>query len=655
MSTFLLGGQRYPLRAGSVLRKTPQAPFAATVNLGDSSQVSDLRTAAAHFVDWTQGLGEYEYTESQGLATFTTGDCDTRFQRSLVLRPDVTQLGGAIAAFTAPPIRVEYLGVDNTARLLAYRLGSGNAQLYNATANTWGTVNIPVLGGVPMAGVLGFARFSNRFVALMNSAPGVSASPDATGTGSWPDQNAVLFGSLAGGGMATHDDKLYVLDEQAGTGATRLKYTTRLADAGTVWTTAGDLFYLAPNETATGLVEWRDESGRAALYAVTSQRLLRFSDDAQTWKTFYDFTPLFGSTSTVVPAAHVWRRDGNLYVSFYNSAVQDGTDTVLQFTGSTVTDVGPNRKGGMPAADRVGFTHLVGGLHWLFGWGAKRPTTTNGGRTLAMNQQQGWHTLLRDTGGTTTVIGGGYGEGKLWTVFVPGTVLEQAVPDVADIPANATGRSYYSGTYAHETAWLDLGTPNLPKYALWAEVDCRDGANTTPGLPTGATVRVDIQYDGSGSYTNLGTLTSADTFPAVLPIAGGLGTKFKRAKLKLSLTRGTATTATPNVARLSLHCDRAPATRYAYVAEVDLRASEWSRNGWSSYAGKTLTELRALLEALPDGPRAALAYGGDDPNNPDRVALTAVKVQFDATLDPQTGEPGLYSLRLVDMSYPAPG
>jgi hypothetical protein len=94
---------------------------------------------------------------------------------------------------------------------------------------------------------------------------------------------------------------------------------------------------------------------------------------------------------------------------------------------------------------------------------------------------------------------------------------------VADLPQNASGRAYRSGvTVRHRYGITDLGLPNVPKLILGLEAHGRTTAGVRNTVDANTGVAALYALDG-GAFTSLGTLSNASTWPARLPINGGLG------------------------------------------------------------------------------------------------------------------------------------
>lgn len=635
---------------------TPLEGFPDAIVFGDNTRRSDQRTAAVIFTTWRDGMGQDEYIEPEGIASFADSDSDTWWAGSLVCPTATTRLGAPGALLTPPnanilaPWYVDYLG-QPTAAIIAWRprnAGGLNLRRYNRTTDSWNTFN----GASPADQLTGFCQFGGRFFVSALQSNGLYYSSDGD---TWT--NSPRAAQVAG--IADHDNKLFYFNAVTG----YMEYTTDpvtgAAPSATGTTRQSDKpLFLLPDEQVFQLLEWR-YGGAPALFLVTNRRLIRYDDDSATFSTYYRYVDVISNLVLGFPRAHVWPRDNNLYLTLYHRTDPTTADTVIQLTGATVDEVSPNRRGGIARDERVSITHLAGAAHRLFAFGAKRPLTPSLGRTLAMNDGQGWHTQYRDATGAE-VVGGGYSAGRLWTVLSTGTVLEQAIPDVRDIPSNATGRAYDTTPATHTTAWTDGGTPGIRKRALWVRLDARN--DDTTGLPAGATVTVRYRTWGSAGWTTLGTVSAATTaWPAILAFPGGL--PFTRIRLRLELQRGTASNATPNIVEASLHYVRRPQRRYNRVVRVDLRdGSPAFRGPRRTFGRYSAANLRAWLTKLlsnedngADASLVALAYGGrGNTIAPTYQTVAQAELAGSANEDPTDGT-GRWSLTFRDLTAPPSG
>jgi hypothetical protein len=619
------------------IRKNPITGLGQVVTTGDNAERSDQRTPQVILTDQQGGMGEFFYKETEGLSAFTDSECDTRFPGMIVLPPLGTQLGASAALGATTAVwHVEYINETN-ATLLAW---SNTGVLWRYDGASWTKTGL--LGGGATSAV---AIFNGTYF-LGDPAGGLYSSTDAVTWGA-----IAFFAAIAIAGIAAHDNKIWVVGYAA------------LPTVSLYQSTDGATFSLVraeqlnPGERVVRLLEWRDRVGRAVLYVLTNQRLIQYDEDADQFLTFYAFTRR-STLATKTGWAESWQRDGNLYVVLGTAA---RPDNVYVFSGTTGR-YGPNLRGGLPNASRVNLVHHRGGDNWLYFFGGTRasPATATAGRVMAMNDQGAFHTLALGLSTSAPVVGGGYDEGLLWAVMGNGTVYQYGVPDTTDLPLYVTSgeRSYSGGggaSYNHEYAFTDGGTPNMDKQWLWVTVQCLDhtSANKVPGLAANTSVVVQYRRDVDTAWTTLGTLTSADTFPRVLPIGtpAGNGVKAKQIKVRLQLA-STSSAVTPVVTSVSLAYTRQEVPRYAYTVPIDL-----TDRTHPLYRGKSVAGLLAAMDRWTQpGALVKLQFAGGDANTPPSTSTTIQNCTFaySGAEDAERG-PGIYQGIFADFTSPSSG
>jgi hypothetical protein len=476
-------------------------------------QQSDAEQPQLLLSDQREGMGLQSYNEQEGLGKFRISGWDTRFAGLLALPPQPTQLGGLLpntGALTGFIWRVEQLA-GQPATLPLFNSGAqGFPARYNG-AGAW----VQIGGATFTNYVTGYARFRQYYI--------IAAGIDGAGVLAYSTDGVTWTGSAIGvlaRCCAVHDNKLWALAYQ-GAGRFKLRGLTDPAVAAGVL--SDEELLLHPGEQATQLVAWQF-GGFPALYVLTSQRLMRYDDRTLTFHEYDTFEARVPVSGTVIPQGAVGA-DGNLYVTFYNSGSQDRGDSVWQYSGNSNGEVGPNRQGGIPGGNLFTMTHLAPALHWTWGWATRRAGGTNPGRVLAMSPQLGWGTVYEAASDATNVVGGGYdGNGTGYAVLADRSVWTLPLPDVADLPQNAGGRTYRTGvTPTHRYGISDLGLPNVPKLILGVEVHCRTTAGVRNALDANTAVNVRYALDGASPSTVLATLVPGNPLPARLPLNGGLG------------------------------------------------------------------------------------------------------------------------------------
>jgi len=639
--------------------RQPKVTFNTPLAIGDTERRRNQDVSEIIFPDWSDGMGEDEYTETEGIGSFQYSGCETRFARTLTCRRLATQLGSAVPGLNSNGLRILALNYAN-ARLLVHGLGT---KAYRWNGTTWTAIQ-DAATATDITGVAASLR------ALLGGYVANAATIYRTTDGTTWD--ALAMGAITlPVGLAEFDNKLFTVNYDVATATATLYANTnpQAAAAAATWT-AGAAFYFASGRELPGkLFVWRypPDTGKPTLWLLTNKRLLYYDYYATTptWREWASLAHLQNAGQANLDAA-VHPRNGNLYVIPGPRA-----DYLIEYTGTGIDNVGPNQRGGLPLGQRMQACTVQGNGRHLYVWGGiPADDLTSTGLTVAMSEQKVFHHIHRHA--TKTTLGGGLGtdyttgEGRVWTALSNGSdaeIWEQAVPDRGILPHHDGGAAYDASACVHYSAWTDMGVPNVNKRVLYAEIDCEkdDG---TPGLDAGATLAVALLRP-NGSTTTLGTLTDASTFPAVLSYAGGLlGKKFK---LRLTLTRGTATTATPRVKAVKLGFIRRPKRRYAYTVRVDLRetAPAFRENG--QFNGVSAATLRNWLLSLVDNNNGAsddalvsLAYGGIAPDGtfnslaPNYTSAAQCELVVVPLEDPEHGD-GLYQLTFNDVSAPTSG
>lgn len=621
----------------SRVRRTPQQAFGQITTIGDTQEVSDQRTASLIF-GTGGGLGRDAYQETEGLTQYRWGEWDTRVEGAAVLPLAATQLGAA-TSLARDPVRIEYLGLPG-ALLLAwvpYVTGAASTTAENVAVWTGAAWVAPTIAVWTMRYLTGFARYRGNFYLTAN-----------TGTANlFHSTDGLNWASIAGfdtRGCCVHDNKFYVYSVTS-------QMIQRSLDPLNIasWAGSNETLDLHPNEEVVQLAEWVDESNRKCVMILTTQRLLRYDDEALTYTQLDDFSGEIWASSaaanTFLPSMTVWKADNNLYVNFYDRAgAGNNPDTILQYTRQQKGAIAPNKLRGIPAAQQLAITHTVGGLNYLFAFGAQPVGTGNMGQVLAWDGQ-GWHPLYTPFLGTYAVWGGGYGRGTLYTARADRTIVSQPYGDNRIRPEYRTGAAYeVGGARGLRLAVTDGGTPNLGKRELWLTIVARK-QDRTFGLDPGC--RIDAYRGINGAAVTLaGTATSATTFPWRVDLAG----KASWYEMEIHVSGFTTIAAnTPALVSVQLHYDRTPQdVKDSHDFVIDLAASAGEHGRSAAAVAAELLALRGQLVTLAYG---AGAWG--DRTSAD-VAVACGIFQAALEADPLKG-PVLLRCEVRDLSTPASG
>lgn len=623
------------LRRSSPVSVAPTTGLSQVVTTGDTALRTDQRTPQVIFTDQRGGEGLRKYTEIEGNTAYYKSQVDARWPDILALPPALTT-DGAHGADTGIMGFVEYLGVTGV-ELIVWGLQASattSARRSNG-AGTWTTITD---GGTGLSNLTAFSYFNGFYLfATTNNTIGIYVSTDAA---TW------IAGAKAKAciGLAVHDNKVWTFNSTDKT----LDWATDPTVAHASWSTSAVL-YLHPGEAVRQVAEWRDGTNRAIVYLVTNRRILWYNEDADSFLDFDQLWRRVGSAyaSTFYPRLHVGLRDGNAYVTLYNTnSSAPKQDVILQYSGVT-TPLGPRV---LPryANDGHFFRQLVDDGTWLYTLG-----NAGTGRILALGEAGGFTTYHTDIGGTLTFVGGGYGAGNLYAL-TSSLVLKSQMQTNAH-PLYQTGSYTINTSYLHQYGYTDGGTENMDKQALWMVLNCYDHTNSgLPGLATGTQVTVGFLADDDTVQTNIGTATAASTFPLYLPIGSGLGAPFRQ--LAPTLTFLTSNAAhTPLVASLALAYIRMEEARFSYTVVVDL-----SDRKHPLYRGQDVAQLRRRIAtwATP-GNIVRLDFAGGDwgttatTDNPSTASsVPSCTVAYSATDDPLKG-PQFMTIVFNDVSTPS--
>lgn len=614
--------------------QSPDEGFPPPLAIGPPEQRTDLRTRQQILRDWRRGMGEDEYDETQGTMSFRYSQCDTRFRNVLVSRALWTRLGSATTVANTLGARIAYVGTG-TAKWFQYGT-TATAKYYSTATSQWVATTLA-------NGSTFYTRGAGGLYLIHDSLTSISYSTDAI---TWSAVSVAginaLFGVVEVRGLAIHDAKLFTLAYNNAGGYALMQSANPTSGAAT-WTQLGTLT-LDPAEQIRQLFVWKfpAQPERGGLFCLTNHNIWWYDDTADAasvtaWKLWHKwdlpYPTYFGYGHATVHGA-----TGDLYVMPHIDQ-----DKLWQFTGSTITPHGPNERGGLPRARQGSIVWSAANGQVLVAWVSAGNSIGVGGTGMVavLNEQEGWHHVWDDLGTAQTVIGGGLGPTSAVIILDSGIAIELPLPDSSELPQYATAaRSYDPSALNHDTAKMDLGSPGIRKVALYHEMNAK--------IPSGASVQVLYRLDDSdqtGAFTSLGTATTATAMPwrAGFPA----NTTFRQAELRYTLTRGTATSATPIVTAGILHTTLLPPARFNTAFSITLRPERYGMT--QTEAGYGLTGLRDWLLATHG---QIVSYTVSHPGE----ALTLARGQMvvSPTLDPVTAL-GRVTVQVRDLTTPSSG
>lgn len=630
------------------ISEQPDEGFPPPITLGAPEQNSDIRTRKTVWKDWRRGMGRDEYDETSGIAEFRDSQCDTRFPNVLVCRPLPVRLGATTTVNVSSDLTKIVPASGGNAGWFAYTDG-GTAKYYSTATTEWVATSLTTGSDFYTRGPGGMFYIWDTRQKISQSDNGVTWNTVAL-----TDIDAASATvALNVWGLVIHDNKLFTMTKLVTNGNSYALFQSTdatITPTTATWTQLGTLV-LDKDEYVGELRVWRfpPDPGRPGIFCLTNRRIYFYDDTADAasvtaWKRWHEWDTPYANNGQGHMVVH--GGTGDLY------AMPNFTqDSIWQFTGSTITRHTPNGKGGLPPSRQHSIAWTQSNSRGLYSWLQANPPytgiSTNRGMVVHLNDQDGWHHVF-DTqntgiiGSNKYVSGGGLNDKNILTVLDDGVVWAQELYDTADLPQYAaTARSYDSTALYHVTAKTDIGTPTLKKVGLYVEINAK--------LPTGATLAVAYRADdsdGTGSFTTMDTFTDATSMPA--RIGFGSNVKFRQMELKFTLTRGTATSATPILYSAILHTTLVVPVRWVYQVRVDLRRSN-VKNIPGAQAGYGITALRTWLRALHG---TLVSFTVAQPT--DEITCTRAQVTVTPIEDP-TGMGGRYLLQFRDLTTPTSG
>lgn len=594
----------FPLVPGSVLQRQPMSPFSPAIQSGDSTRVLDRRMNVTVWDDWSGGMGERRADIARGLNNYQTATLDARTKGYLVLPAAYTQVS-TVGASLVGPVHIERLRDGGGTALFLWSESYGE-QYVKDGAGAWTAV-------LPGLRVLAFAAFGNAFYAsTYGPVPGIKHYVSTNRGVTW----TAIAGTGGFIGLEVHDGALWSVNYSDG----RLYKSLD----GTTWTIASSstskgAVKLLAGETFRQVFAWTSPAGPIETLFITTDynRMFVFEEEIGEIHTIdsMDYSDVFDAR---LLWTHVWRRNNFAYLTPYDAADPNGL--VLAYNGGTVDEVGPRGRGGLPENWFHSFTHTVGNVHELFGFG--RGGTVNGifsyGAVMSMNDEGSWHTVVAgeklSTGGNY-IVGGGYGGQTIYVAMSDGKVYQVANPDRRMVLPQSSTTFYDTQTHYLISSEQDMGLRNVWKigayFLLSAEL-----ADGTPGVPIGSTVKLYYRADGGpwvqlpvlGAQNNnfVGLLSlqslaaSSVVWPVIMVLPDGVtqqGVAFKKLQWKLELARSGAQTS-PAITELSLYHTLWLEKFYAFSFNVDLREETFAAYPDATYEGRSREELQDLLREI---------------------------------------------------------
>lgn len=642
-----LDGVPFPLVEGSQIQRSPLNPFSPAIQAGNSSRITDARLAVQVWDNFTGGLGQRDEEGQQG-TSYSEGNIDVRVPGAAALPPLATFLVNTGFDHTNDAeIFVEYMRHATTPGLFLWSRRSSAVRVWRAG----------VLTTLATGSVRGFASFSKAYWYTVQSGAngGIYKTTDAGAT--WTLTKVWTSKTIRA--LVSFDNRLIIYNETDNT----FEYSTD----GTTWVQYSGGPEFRPLETLSELFVWQAPGGaRDTVFALTTQRIIGFEEEALEWHTFYDFEGVF---NTDYPTIHLWRRDSNLYMAPFSEphltgVPRDKNGVVMMFTAGVADEVGPTKRFGLPSTYVDGIFRLQGGIHWLYGWAHGTP-----GGLFALNEFGGW-TMIFDprviTGASTAhLIGGGYSNGTAWCITDNGSLYSLDMPDRRELPPRPDGATYATGEYYLRSSWVTHSQQNRWKIGAYFEIDMRRSDGTS-GVPPGSTVSLHYRVDnlpwqdiilGDTPVNDYGFLLalptveeSAAQWPLQVPLPLGdaqTGVAYKRIQWEVRMQRTEPATDTPVLASVALYYTFWTGNHYAYQFNIDLSVarfeSSWPDDTYGIYSRQELVEI---LLGFNEGKKYhTFLYG----SGPTEEVIESVDILVASREDADVGG-GIYSVTVRDLT-----
>ena len=579
-----LGGTYYPLNrpVQSVLASI----YPSKVTIGDTTRDSNLRSSIIAWSDWRGGIGVERMQGPADADRAWHSTCNLRHRHHLVLPAlsaattaelsDGTAITGAITFIQDLGTEL-YAGYGNTPYYYSEGgdhwtqvTNGGSAYSFPATPTDSITVSMSGTDYIVVAHEGGYSYFSSATTV-------VDKTTDARFLSFW-------------------DDRLWGIDKSG-----QLWYTLTING-----TPVNDALLPVQEEYVTDLFVARDAAGEQILYAATKVGLFAHDISNTRWVETQFQLPFhqFNGTGSVRWRDSIYNPSGLGIYKYIN-----GTNNAV------VTVMGPDRDDGLPATYRGTIKKLVGTHTELiaavdattapgaqaatdipFQYGASAGISGHSAQVIADSSGQSSIVAWNDTGWETKwiapsskagkpvdkmlVSNAGKGDYRLWW-GLDGQVYHQLIPFDVTNPSQLVavdGTDYaYESTGFHETPWFDAQQVEVDKLALKLKVEVEDASSDE-------TVAVEYAIDYSTSYTSLGTISSSGT--TTYTFGSGVGVSFRSIKFKLTLSRGSDTSKSPDVVSTTLEFRKKLEAKYGHTVEVDLN---------NTYKGKDPKQLRSAL------------------------------------------------------------
>src|SRR3990167_989733 len=434
------------------------------------------------------------------------------------------------------------------------------------------------------------------------------------------------------------DGKLYGVDSNG----VLYSYTTGASGS---WLTRAKLLGISTSNTYRyiHLSTFDDGSGNNALWAITHSGAFIYDADLDTWRVSYFNYPRSDNyyLGSVYGRSVGLHRNHMYIVTGLESIVDVST---LNTSIANVDDISVNVPDGLSNDYHVNasssITDIITGGRFVFlsyyGSAAKNAILARSN----CEGTTGWHPIIYLTTTNTMLLQAtGYTTYTGSTLYISNAdgISYTSTNNLEQSPLYTTVRTYATSGFV-ELPIFDGGFESQNKLA----VACRIKLASSP---TAASVSVGYRINGStGAYTTFtstvtGTSEVTIRFPEGGSSTGYVGLAFKSIQFKITLTRGTATTASPIVEYFAMDFIRLPEVRRMFVVNIDTSMA---------IGGKTPQQQRELIWTMIGTTTLGTFAYLDDASGTRSFLVKALSPQGLETSGYQRD--GIYRLNLIELT-----
>lgn len=554
------------------------------VTFGDHDNTSNPLASETSWDDFRDGIGVEVGDLPRDLNRVWWSTAQLRYQARVIL-PRLANL--TAAASTSAEVR-ELIAFKNE----IYGCFGTAVHVYNNSTDSWGA-SLRTLAANATDAAVGLLSGTETLV-IANGTDVDYATDSAT----WAENTgqAIKY-------VIFWKDLLWGITE-----AGQLYYTDDLSE-----TWSADALLQLPSGSVTGLLVARGPDREEHIYAITNQGI-HVHDDRNA-----RFLP----TDLALPVhpdggkgSEVWR--GSIFISAGNSVYrfQAGSDQ------TSVGVVGPDQDHGLPSDKRGVITRLLGSHNDLLAvldastaagvtnlnTLASRGVRFHHGVTLSASSgyshilgwnERGWESKWLSTANaqsvSAAVVANAYNAYRLWWAVNTRVYWMQLPVDVVN-PLQVSSTEYGTGATL-ETPWFDMNIRNQRKLALSVIVETKNPTSDE-------TVLVEYATDNEETYTEIATQDETGETEYLLPNSTTPeGVPFRSWKFRVTFARGSTTTNTPQLVKLTLVWRPRIDVLYGIAADLDLTDTEVGR--------PVIQQLKDLKQALVSHTLVPVTYKDD--------------------------------------------